>query len=73
LQEILHRCRSIQLWDEGRKLYDLARSIFPVVIPVDSDILDEARRMMDQHPVLLAWDAVHAAVLFQHRLDGICS
>ncbi len=73
LQEILHRYRSIRRWDEGRKVYDLACSIFPAILPVDSEVLDKARQLMDRHRSLMARDAVHAAVVLCGGLDGICS
>ena len=73
LQEILHRYRSISRWDEGKKVYDLARQIFPVVIPITSVSLDRARELLDQHSQLMARDALHAAVLFVEGLDELCS
>jgi predicted nucleic acid-binding protein len=73
LQEILHRYRSIGRWSEGRQVYDLARALFPVVIPIDADVLDRSREIMDTHSSLMARDALHAAVLVVHDLDAICS
>jgi uncharacterized protein len=73
LQEILHRYRAINRWADGRKVYDLARTIFPVVLPVTADVLDRARELLDDHPGLWARDALHAAVVVHHGLDGIYS
>ena len=73
LQEILHRYRALRRWSEGRRVYDLTRTIFPVVLPIDSDVLDRARSTMDLHSGLMARDALHAAVVELHDLDGICS
>lgn len=73
LQEILHRYRAIRRWADGRKVYDLARTIFPVVIPVGSEVLDRSRELMDRYRGLAARDALHAAVVAVHDLDGICS
>ena len=73
LQEILHRYRSIRRWSEGRRVYDLARTLFPVVIPIDADVLDRSRAIMDAHSKLMARDALHAAVVAIHELDAICS
>lgn len=73
LQEVLHRYRSINRWRDGRRVYDLARQIFTVVIPIDIDTLDRARALMDTLPSLMARDALHAAVVYQHDLQAICS
>ena len=73
LQEILHRYSTIGQADEGRAVYDLTRQIFPLVLPISSDILDRARVLLDEHPGLVARDALHAAVVEAHDLDGICS
>ena len=73
LQEILHRYRAIGRWTEGRQVYDLTRRIFPMVIPVTAEILDAARGLMDQHPEIMARDALHAAVVVQERLEGVFS
>jgi predicted nucleic acid-binding protein len=73
LQEILHRYRALKRWRDGRKVYDLARRLFPVVIPIDGDILDRARSLLDANSRLMARDALHAAVVETHSLEGICS
>ena len=73
LREILHRYRAIGRWKEGRQVYDLTRRIFPMVIPVTAEILDAARGLMDQHPEIMARDALHAAVVLEERLEGIFS
>ena len=73
LQEILHRYRAIDRWDDGRRVYDLARQLFPMVIPVSSDIMDRAREILDPTRHLMARDAVHAAVVLVEGLDAICS
>ncbi len=73
LQEILHRYRAIRRWPQGRLVYDAARRLFPMVIPVDADILDIARTLMDRHEALSARDALHAAVALRHKALAICS
>jgi predicted nucleic acid-binding protein len=73
LQEILHRYRAIGRWQEGRIVYDMARRIFPLVIPITSDVLDRARSLLDENSALLARDALHAAVVETHGLEAICS
>jgi uncharacterized protein len=73
LQEILHRYRAIGRWDDGRRVFDLARAIVPTVLPVTAEVMDDARALMDRHPRLGARDAVHAAVVRVCDLSGISS
>lgn len=73
LQELLHRYRAIRRWDDGKQVYDLARQLFPVVVPVTGEILDRARRLLDTDPHIMARDALHAAVVMEERLEGVCS
>lgn len=73
LQEILHRYRALDRWEEGRRVFDLARTLFPVVLPLTAEIMDRARLLLDAYPHLMARDALHAAVVLEHGLDGVCS
>jgi predicted nucleic acid-binding protein len=73
LQEILHRYRALGRWAEGRLVYDTARLIFPGILPVTTEVMDCARRLLDEHSGLMARDAVHVAVVEVHDLDSICS
>lgn len=73
LQEVLHRYRAIKRWEEGRKLYDLARALFPDVLPVTGEVLDVARLILDDRPEASARDAVHAAACRVHGADALCS
>ena len=73
LQEILHRYRALSRWTDGRKVYDLARQIFPAVLPITSEILDRARILLDEYDGLMARDALHAAVVEINLLESICS
>ncbi|MEO7363156.1 MAG: type II toxin-antitoxin system VapC family toxin [Gemmatimonadaceae bacterium] len=71
LQEILHRYRAINRWNDEKKVYDLARQIFPVVIPVTAEVTDQARQFLDYHKGMMARDALHAAVVITEGLGGI--
>jgi uncharacterized protein len=73
LQEILHRYRSIDRWEEGRLVYDGARTLFEHVLPVTGDVVDRARRMLDEYSWLGARDAVHAATVEVYDLKALCS
>jgi predicted nucleic acid-binding protein len=62
LQEILHGYRALPRWNDGRRVYDLARRAIVTVLPVTGEVTDEARNIVDDHPALMARDALHAAV-----------
>lgn len=73
LQEILHRYRAMGRWKDGRAVFDHARRIAPIVLPVTAEVLDAARELLDRHAGLSARDALHAAVVRLRALQGICS
>ena len=73
LQEILHRYRALRRWNDGRRVYDLARRSIVTVLPVTVEVTDQARKIMDDHPTLMARDALHAAVCRVAGADAICS
>lgn len=73
LQEILHRYRSLGRWDDGKEVYDLARRIVPVVIPIDELVMDRARNLLDADHLIMARHALHAAVVLEKGLKAICS
>lgn len=73
LQEILHRYRSLGRWDDGKEVYDLVRRIVPVVVPIDELVMDRARSLLDADRVIMARDALHAAVVLEKELKAICS
>jgi predicted nucleic acid-binding protein len=73
LQEILHRYRAIGRWDDGKRVYDLARTIVATWIPLDLSVLDRARALLDRDPALSARDALHAAVCLEVGAEALCS
>lgn len=73
LQEIIHRYRALHRWPEGRKVYDLARSLFPEVLAVTGAVMDYAKDLADANPDLSARDGVHAAVVAIYKLESICT
>ena len=73
LQEILHRYRAIGRWADGRQVYDLARKIVPIVVPVGAEILDLARGLLDRYDSLIARDALHAAAAIHVDAEALCS
>ena len=73
LQEILHRYRAIGRWEEGRRVFDLARRIVPAVAPVTVEILERTREILDAHREIKARDALHAAACEAIGAESICS
>ena len=73
LQEILHRYRAIGRWEDGRRVFDLARQLFRHVVPVTAEVLDRARRLLDTDRRIMARDALHAAVVMSEGLEAVCS
>ena len=73
LQEVLHRYRALNRWTDGQRVYDLARKLFPDVLSITGEVMDEARQILAIDATLTARDAIHAAVVIVNRLDGICS
>lgn len=73
LQEILHRYRALGRWDDGKRVYDLARRVVPLWLAIDLAALDLARQLLDTHPHLTARDALHAAVYFEAGASAFCS
>lgn len=73
LQEILHRYLALNRWPDGKKVYELARKLFPEVLAITAEVMDQAKKLADVDPSLSARDAVHAAVVSSYRLEGICT
>ena len=73
LPEILHRYRAIRRWEEGGEVYALARRIVPPVVAIADQIVDRARDLLDGDPWLGARDALHAAVVLDRGMEGVCS
>src|ERR1039457_4362040 len=48
LQEVIHRYTSLQRWDEGRKVYTIARFLFPEVLAITGAVLDHAKALVDE-------------------------
>ena len=73
LQEILHRYRAIGRWEDGRRVYDLARTIISAWLPIDVAVLDRARGLLEGDRALAARDSLHAAVCFEVGAEALCS
>lgn len=57
----------------GLQYVDRLLVLFPSPISVDKAVIEEAREVMALHPNLDPRDAIHAAVVIKHDLEGIIS
>ncbi len=73
LQEILHRYRAINRWNDGKEVFLLSRQIVPEILSIDRHIVNYAYDLLERYPAIMARDAIHAATCMVNRLDGICS
>jgi len=73
LQEILHRYRAINRWAEGRYVFDSARRIFTVILPITVEVVDYARFLLDDFSKISARDALHAAFVATEGFEALCS
>lgn len=71
LQEILHRYRSLKLLEIGFQVFDAAANLGIPVLPVTSQAMAEARRLLEQHPTLATRDAVHLGVMREHGIEQV--
>ena len=73
LQEILYRYRSINRWEQGQVVYDYARSLFTIVLPITADVVHLARYYLGLHDGMDPRDAIHASVAIRSSLDAVVS
>lgn len=73
LQEVIQRYRALHRWAEGRRVYELARGLFPEVLAITGPVMDYAKELVDADDRVSARDAVHAAVVAEYKLEGICT
>lgn len=74
IQEVLH------FFHTRRKRPDIAfplcddlLALFSAVFAVDRSVIRAARNLLQQHPAIQTRDAIHAAIVFENRLEGIIS
>jgi predicted nucleic acid-binding protein len=73
LQEVLNYYHHRRRTEFGLRLFDDLMLQFPSPYPILVGTIRTARQILEGHPVLDARDAIHAAVVFEHRLEGIIS
>jgi predicted nucleic acid-binding protein len=73
LQEILHYYHIRDRTKEGFRLFDDLVVKFPAPFPILGTTARLAREILGNNPTLQSRDAIHAAVVFEHNLEGIIS
>ena len=73
LQEILYFYSRRGELDKGTGIVERLLSRLPNIIPIATGEITTAMRLLTETPGLSARDAIHAAVVFEHNLDGIIS
>ncbi|MBE3072673.1 MAG: type II toxin-antitoxin system VapC family toxin [Acidobacteria bacterium] len=73
LQEILHRYVAIDRRDAIQPAFEALLGVVDEVFPVDTRVVERAKAIVLGHAGLSARDAVHLAVMEQHRIPRIMS
>jgi predicted nucleic acid-binding protein len=73
LQEILHRYVAINRRDAIQPAFDALLGIVDDVLPIDRQVVDQARAAVLRHKGRSARDAVHLAVMEAHGIRQILS
>ena len=73
LQEILYFYSRRGEQDKGIGIVERLLSRLPNIIPIATGEITTAMRLLTETPGLSARDAIHAAVVFEHGLEGIVS
>ena len=73
LQELLYSYSKRGEVSRGIDAVEDLLSTFPTIIPITADEITIAMRLMAETPGIEARDAIHAAVVIGHGLEGIVS
>lgn len=73
LQEILHYYTRQEEVNRGIELVEDLMPRFPDIIPITAAEITTAMRILAETADISARDAIHAAVVFEHSLEGIVS
>ena len=73
LQEVLFFFWRRRLLSDGFAMFDRLRTGFPSPFAVTTQEADLARDVLYSHPTIAPRDAIHAAVVLAHGLEGIIS
>lgn len=73
LQEILHRYRALKVPEIGFQLFDAITHLGIPVLAVTDRAMAEARRLLEEYPLLSTRDGVHLGVMREHGIEEILS
>jgi predicted nucleic acid-binding protein len=73
LQEVMHVYWHRKQYERGLDYLERLLVVFPAPLPVTGDIIGATREILAAHPALSPRDAIHAAVVLNHRLEAIIS
>ena len=73
LQEILHRYVAINRRDAIQPAFDVLLGIADEVLPIDRSTAVRAKEIVMGHLQVSSRDAVHLAIMEQHRIERILS
>jgi hypothetical protein len=71
LQEILHRYVAVNRRHDIQFAFNVLLSVVDDVLPIDRAIAERAKQIVLSYHRLSARDALHVAVMEQHRIDRI--
>ncbi len=72
-QELLHFYQYRRQTDRGHRIVSRLLTVYPNSYLITLEHIRTAARLLEEYPFLQSRDAVHAAVVFEHRLEGIIS
>ena len=73
LQEILHRYRALKTPEVGFQLFDAITHLGIPVLAVTDRAMAEARRLLEEYPILSTRDGVHLGVMREHGIEEVLS
>jgi predicted nucleic acid-binding protein len=71
LQEILHRYVAVGRREAIQPAFDALLGVVDEVLPIDAADAEAAKRIVLERTALSARDAIHAAVMYRHRVGEI--
>jgi predicted nucleic acid-binding protein len=73
LQEILHRYSALKIPEIGFQLFDAVTHLGIPILAVTDRAMAEARRLLEEHPLLSNRDCVHLGVMREHAIEEVLS
>lgn len=73
LQEIMHRYTAIERREAIEPAFAVLLGVVDAVLPIDAATVQRAKQLLLAHDRVSARDAIHAAIMQQHRINSILS